>query len=78
MVSWILIVVGAIDWGLIGIGGFANADWDILKMILGQWKEVLWIVYVLVGLAAIYEIVTHKHNCKQCGTSASAQGSMSM
>ncbi len=30
-------------------------------------EQVMNGVYILVGLAAIFEIVTHKGNCKACG-----------
>jgi len=66
-IAWILVMVGGINWGLIGIGGFAGANWNLVNMILGSWPMVEWIVYVLVGLSAVYEIVMHKTLCRQCG-----------
>ena len=71
MVSWILIVVGGLNWGLIGLGGFMGADWNVVGMILGSWPQVEWLVYILVGLSAVYEVVTHKKNCKMCGSGSS-------
>lgn len=68
MVSWILIIVGALNWGLVGLGGFLGGDWNVVKMLLGSWPQVEWLVYVLVGLAAVYELVSHKKNCKHCGS----------
>jgi uncharacterized membrane protein YuzA (DUF378 family) len=68
MVAWILVMVGAINWGLIGLGGFMGADWNIVGMILGSWPQVLWLVYILVGASAVYEIVMHKNLCKMCGS----------
>ena len=65
--SWILILVGAVNWGLIGLGGFMNANWNVVHMILGTWPQVEWLVYILVGLSAVYEVVVHKKNCKLCG-----------
>lgn len=67
MVSWVLIVVGALNWGLVGLGGFVGANWNLVSMILGSWPQLEWIVYLLVGIAGIYEIVNHKKNCKMCG-----------
>ena len=57
MASWILLVVGALNWGLIGLGGFMGGSWNVVGMILGSWPQVEWIVYVLVGLAGVYELV---------------------
>ncbi len=68
MVSWILIIVGALNWGLVGLGGFLGGGWNVVNIILGSWPQVESLVYVLVGAAAVYEVVSHKNNCKQCGS----------
>ncbi|MDO8514778.1 MAG: hypothetical protein Q7S50_04500 [bacterium] len=66
MVSWILILVGGLNLGLIGLSGLlGTGDWNVIGM-LGSQIESL--VYVLVGASAVYEIVSHKKNCKQCGS----------
>lgn len=69
MIAWILLVVGGLNWLLVGLGGFMGANWNVVAMILGSWPQVEWLVYVLVGLSAVYEVVTHKANCKKCGVS---------
>lgn len=61
MVTFILLVIGGLNWGLTALG------YNVVHMILGTLGPVEMIVYVLVGLSAIYEIVTHKGNCKMCG-----------
>lgn len=66
MAAWILVMVGGINWLLIGIGGFAGSDWNVVHLILGSIPALEWLVYVLVGLSAVYEIVTHKKNCMMC------------
>lgn len=60
MVSFILLVVGGLNWGLTALG------WNVVNMLLGSWPMVETIVYVLVGLAAIYEVATHKSKCRDC------------
>ena len=70
MVSFILIIVGALNWGLVGVGGFIGKDLNLVHMILGSVVMLEWLVYVLVGLAGVYEVVTHKANCKMCASSA--------
>lgn len=67
MVSWVLIIVGALNWGLVGLGDFAGADWNLISLVLGSWPQLESIVYVLVGIAGVYEIVNHRQNCKMCG-----------
>ena len=66
MVSWILIIVGALNWGLVGIGGFMGNSLNLVNMLLGSMPMLENLVYVLVGLSAVYEVVTHKTNCKLC------------
>ena len=65
-VSFILVIIGGLNWGLVGLGGFAGADWNVVHLILGSWPSVEWIVYVLVGLSAVYLGATHKRDCKVC------------
>ncbi|OGG66912.1 hypothetical protein A3C21_00665 [Candidatus Kaiserbacteria bacterium RIFCSPHIGHO2_02_FULL_59_21] len=72
MAAFVLLLVGGVNWGLIGLGGFLGSNWNVVGLILGSWPVVEWLVYLLVGLAAVYEIVTHKKNCKECGTGAAA------
>ena len=68
MVAWILVMVGGLNWLLVGLGGFMGSDWNLVHMILGSMPQVEWIVYILVGVSAVYEIVMHKKNCKMCGS----------
>lgn len=60
MLVFILLVVGGLNWLLYAFG------LNLVEMILGQWPMVEKIVYILVGLAAIYELMTHKAHCTQC------------
>ncbi|MBU1202899.1 DUF378 domain-containing protein [Patescibacteria group bacterium] len=61
MLAFLLLVVGGLNWLLVGILG-----WDVGQLFGGQEAMVSRIIYVLVGLAALWEIFTHKANCKMC------------
>lgn len=61
MVSFILLVIGGLNWLVLAI-----FNWDIGQLFGGMESAVSRVIYVLVGLAAIYELVTHKGNCKTC------------
>ena len=61
VVTFILLVVGGLNWGLVGA-----FDYDLVASLLGAWPSLISIVYVLVGLSAIVELVTHKKDCKAC------------
>ena len=70
MIAWILVIVGGLNWLLVGLGMWMGGDWNVVHMILGSWPMVEALVYVLVGLSAIYELVMHRKNCKVCGGNA--------
>jgi uncharacterized membrane protein YuzA (DUF378 family) len=58
-IAFILLIIGGLNWLLeafgYGIGNYIPAG-------------VAMVIYVLVGLSAIYEAVTHKSNCRHCAT----------
>jgi len=58
LIGYILVMVGALNWGLIGLGGFMGADWNVVSMLLGAWPQVEWLVYILVGLSAVWMLVS--------------------
>lgn len=60
----ILLIIGGLNWGLIGLGGFLNMDLNVVHMILGMAPAVEWIVYILVGVAALIKIFGCR--CKTC------------
>ena len=68
IIGFILVVVGGLNWGLIGLGGFMGSDWNVVHMILGTWPQVEWLVYILVGLSAVLFLVSHKKDCRACGS----------
>ncbi len=70
-VTFILLVVGGVNWGLVGLGELlGSGGWNVVNMILGSWPVVENLVYVLVGLSAVYEVAKHKWYCKECTTGA--------
>ncbi|MEK7539282.1 MAG: DUF378 domain-containing protein [Patescibacteria group bacterium] len=64
LICKILLIIGGINWGLIGIGMLMNNDWNVVHMVLGAMPTLEAIVYVLVGVAAIMKIFGCK--CKRC------------
>ena len=47
----VLVVVGGLNWGLVGL-----LDLDLVELIFGSIPILAKIVYILVGLAALYMI----------------------
>ena len=59
-IAWILVIIGGLNWGLEAFG------YNLVNMLLGSWPTVEMLVYILVGLSALYELFTHKDKCKDC------------
>lgn len=55
--AFILLIIGGLNWLLeafgYGIGNYVSGD-------------VAMVIYVLIGLSALYEIFNHKRNCRTC------------
>lgn len=67
MVTFILLVVGGINWGLTAFG------YNLVNMLLGGMPKLEMLVYLLVGVSAVYEAATHKQNCKACSGMSGGQ-----
>jgi uncharacterized membrane protein YuzA (DUF378 family) len=70
----VLLIVGGINWGLVGIGMLMGKmdSWNVVHMILGSipWLEA--VIYVLVGIAAVMMCFGCK--CKKCVAACQACG----
>ncbi len=69
-----LTVIGAVNWGLVGIGNFANGDWNVVNMLLGKVSWLESVVYILVGIAGIVLVVGCP--CRTCKGGSCDQGQM--
>ena len=65
MVAGILVIVGALNWGLVGA-----FKYNLVYAILGSAPNVERVVYVLVGLAAI--VMLFACHCKKCNSCCGA------
>jgi uncharacterized membrane protein YuzA (DUF378 family) len=65
--AFFLLVIGGLNWLLVGL-----FSWDIGTLFGGMDDMVSRVIYVLVGLSAIYMLFTHKKDCKACGMSGGA------
>ena len=51
-VAFVLLIVGGLNWGLVGL-----FDFDLVAVLFGSIPVVAQIVYVLVGLGAVWMLV---------------------
>lgn len=52
IVALLLILVGGLNWGLVGF-----FDYNLVDMIFGEGSTGARVVYAIVGLAALYKVV---------------------
>ena len=68
MVAFSLLVVGGVNWLLTAFG------YNVVDMVFGEMSTISKVIYVLIGLAAVYEVVTHKAGCRHCSASGGGAG----
>ena len=68
IIAFILLAVGGLNWGLIGLGWLVGngANWNVVEMVLGAGSTLSGIVYILVGLSAVWLAIEHKKTCRNC------------
>ena len=55
-IATLLVVLGAVNWGLIAFGGIFldGADLNVVELILGSWPPLVQFIYLLVGAAGVW------------------------
>ena len=62
-VAFILVIIGGLNWGLVGVW-----DFDLVAWLLGEGSTWAKVVYDLVGLAALYTVIFGcRKMCSCCG-----------
>ena len=55
MIVWALLIIGGLNWGLVGIFQF-----DVVKSIFGDMTPLTRFIYFIVGIAALYDLLFAK------------------
>jgi hypothetical protein len=63
-IARILVIIGGINWGLIGLGELLGKNWNVINAILGSMPVLETIIYILVGISAVIMIFWCR--CKKC------------
>ena len=67
LVACVLVVVGALNWGLVGLSMLlGGSNWNVVSLLLSKWPVVEAVVYVLVGLAGLYKFVMCSKSSDSC------------
>ena len=61
MLVFTLVIVGALNWGLVGL-----FDFNLVSTLLGSVQGLEKLVYIAVGVSAVYLGATHMSDCKIC------------
>ena len=69
VIAMLLIIIGALNWGLVGFFQF-----DLVAMIFGAMTMGARVVYGLVGLAGLYGICAFLMRCCGCGCGCKCGG----
>ena len=56
IIAYILVIIGAINWGLVGFFGF-----DLVATIFGDMSMLSRIVYAIVGISGIILLFTNRN-----------------
>ncbi len=65
-IAFVLLVIGGLNWGLIALGYWAGSNWNVVNLLVGAWPTVENLVYLLVGISALWLGFTHKRDCRYC------------
>ena len=63
-VAFVLVIIGGLNWGIYGVTGY-----NVVELVFGTFPMIENIVYVLVGLSALFMLFKrHKACCCSCKT----------
>lgn len=54
----VLVIVGALNWGLVGIGMFMNTNLNLVNILFGFSETLEALVYLIVGLSGLWAMYT--------------------
>jgi uncharacterized membrane protein YuzA (DUF378 family) len=74
-IAWFLVIVGGLNWGLVGVGQLMGSNLNIVNLLLGSYPMVESIIYLVVGICTLVSIFGCpckfcKEGCRECAVSA--------
>lgn len=61
MLTFILTILGAVNWGLVGL-----INLNLVSLLFSSMPGVEQLIYILIGASAVFIAVTHMSDCKMC------------
>ena len=47
-ITYILVLIGALNWGLVGIGTMTSINLNVVNLLVGQWPMLEQAIYIVV------------------------------
>lgn len=66
-IGYYLVIVGAINWGLVGLSDFTQMNLNVVNLFFGGMPMLESLVYIVVGVAGVMTVIGCKcSTCKAC------------
>lgn len=65
-IGYYLVVVGAVNWGLTGLGYFITTNLNIVNMVFAGMPSIEHAIYLIIGVAGVMTFMGCK--CKTCAS----------
>lgn len=66
-IAFIILIVGGLNWLALGL-----FQWEIGELFGGSANIISRVIYIIIGIAAAYELIAHKTRCKSCSVGGSS------
>ncbi len=60
-IAYVLLIIGGLNWGIYGLSGY-----DLVHVLFNSVPMIAALVYVLVGISAVYILVCRLTLCSSC------------
>ncbi len=64
MVAGILLVVGGLNWGLVGLGYFINTNLNLVNLLFGWLPALENVIYLVVAASAVVHAMSCMKSCE--------------
>ena len=71
-IGYYLVIAGAINWGLVGLGSFFGTNLNLVNMLFGRFMFVESLLYVVIGLSGAMLLLGCR--CATCTTCRADMG----
>jgi hypothetical protein len=62
--AWLALLIGGLNWGLVGLAHFNDSNWNVVDIAFGTWPFLENLIYILIGCAALASLIGCR--CKAC------------